>query len=209
MTPSPFLLFVYSNKNIAGCALGLAALGAFFTGAIHDYWPEIVAGAYGIGFLATPGQPQVDPASFEAGMTADEVKAQLAGFVGRVGKLLPPDVLALVKSLESSIDAILPMLDDKSHGAGDQDAYTIRQTALHYLPETIEGYLKLPAAYRNLQPVADGKTAKTLLYEQLTVLDGKMKEIAANLTTNDAQALLANGRFLRERFAKESLFSVS
>ena len=209
MRPSPFLLFVYSNKNIAGCILGLAALGAFFAGVIHDYWPEIVAGLYGIGFLATPGPPRIDPATFEAGMHAEEVKAQLEAFVGKVGKLLPADVLPVVQSLVASIDAILPMLDDKSHGVGDQDAYTIRQTALHYLPETIESYLKLPAAYRNLQPVQDGKTAKALLYEQLRVLDSKMKEIAANLTTNDAQALLANGRFLRERFAKEPFFSVT
>lgn len=208
MTPSPFVLFLYSNKNIAGCILGLAALGAFFAGIIHDYWPEIVAGLYGIGFLATPGQPQVEPASFEAGMRADEVKARLAAFVEKAGKLLPPDVMGIVQSLVTSIDAILPMLDDKSHGAGDQDIYTIRQTALHYLPETIETYLKLPPAYRNVQPVQDGKTAKALLYDQLSVLDSKMKEIATNLTTNDAQALLANGRFLRERFAKDPIFSV-
>jgi hypothetical protein len=59
-----------------------------------------------------------------------------------------------------------------------------------------------------VQPVQDGKTAKALLYDQLSVLDSKMKEIATNLTTNDAQALLANGRFLRERFAKDPIFSV-
>jgi hypothetical protein len=209
MTASPFLLFLYGNKNIAGCVLGLVALGAYFAGVIHNYWPEIVAGAYGIGYLSTPGAPRVDAASFEAGMHAEQVKASLAAFVQRIGKLVPPDVLGLVQSLVASIDAILPMLDEGSRGIADQDVYTIRQTALHYLPETIEAYLKLPAAFRNLQPVQDGKTAKALLYEQLSVLDGKMKEIAANLTANNAQALLANGEFLRERFAKQPFFSVS
>ena len=58
--PSRALLYVYSNKNIAGCVLGLAALGGFFTGVIHDYWFEIVAAAYGIGALATPSQPKLD-----------------------------------------------------------------------------------------------------------------------------------------------------
>jgi hypothetical protein len=203
MTPSPFVLFLYGNKNIAGCVLGLVALGAFFAGAIHDYWPEIVAGAYGIGFLAAPGQTTVEPADFERGMTSEQIAASLADFVKRVAKLVPPAVQTLVASIVASIDAILPMLDAKSATLADQDAYTIRQTALHYLPETVAAYLKLPAAFRSLAPVADGKNATQVLVEQLTVLDAKMKEIAQNLVADNAQALLANGQFLRERFASQ------
>jgi len=207
MTPSPFVLFLYSNKNIAGCVLGLAALGAFFAGVIHDYWPEIVAGAYGIGVLGAPGQTIVEPAAFERGMTSDQIAASLADFVKRASKLVPTSVLALIASIVASIDAILPMLDAKSAALADQDAYTIRQTALHYLPETVAAYLKLPAAFRNLVPVSDGKNATQVLVEQLTVLDAKMKEIAQNLVADNAQALLANGQFLRERFATQSFLT--
>lgn len=39
-----------------------------------------------------------------------------------------------------------------------------------------------------------------MLVEQLTVLDGKMREIAENIVANDARALVANGAFLREKF---------
>jgi len=92
------------------------------------------------------------------------------------------------------------MLAAKAAQFPREDVFTIRQTALHYLPETLDGYLKLPTAFRNIQPLQDGKTAKVMLVEQLTVLDGKMREIAENIVANDARALVANGAFLREKF---------
>ena len=204
--PQAAMLYVYSNKNIVGCALGLAALAAFFTGVIHDYWLEIVAGAYGIGALATPGQPKIDT-DMESTLTSSQISDRLGALVARVSRLVPPDVLALVQSIVTSIDSILPMLDSKTHAVADADSFTIRQTALHYLPDTLAAYFKLPPAYRTLQPLQDGKTAKTLLVEQLTVLDGKMKDIVRNLSANDAQALLANGEFLRERFTNRSFLT--
>lgn len=204
--PNRALLYVYSNKNIAGCLLGLGALAAFFTGVIHDYWLEIVAGAYGIGALATPGQPAIDT-DFEGSMSSAQIASGLAALVARVSRLIPEDVLGLVRSIVTSLDAILPMIESKRMAIADQDAYTIRQTALHYLPDTLAAYLKLPPAFRNLQPLEGGKTAKTLLVEQLTVLDAKMRDIAKNLTANDAAALLANGAFLRERFTKQSFLT--
>jgi hypothetical protein len=203
--PSSALLYVYSNKNIVGCVLGLGALAAFFAGFIHDYWGEIVAGAYGIGALATPGQPKLDT-DLESSMTTQQIVTGLSAMVVRVGRLVPPDVLALVQSIVTSIDAILPMLE-RTASVADADSYAIRQTALHYLPDTLAAYLKLPPTFRNLQQVQDGKTAKVLLVDQLTVLDGKMKEVAKNLLANDAQALVANGEFLRERFAKQSFLT--
>lgn len=194
------LLYLYSNKNIVGSALALAALGAYFGGIIHDYWWEIVAGSYGIGALLVPNQRGLDAAAMENSLTPDEVAASLAKLVTRIERSVPADVFVLVQSVVGSIDGILPMLAAKAAQIPSEDVFTIRQTALHYLPETLDGYLKLPAAFRNVQPLQDGKTAKVMLVEQLTVLDGKMREIAKNLVANDAQALLANGAFLREKF---------
>jgi hypothetical protein len=205
--PSPLLLYLYSTKNIAGCVLALAALGAFFTGFIHDFWPEIVAGAYGIGALAAPGSASFDPVAYERDMTPDEISASLAHFATSIEKLVPADVFALVQSIVTSINGILPMLAVRAASVADADAFSIRQTALHYLPETIAAYLKMPPAFRSLQPLQDGKTANVVLVEQLKVLDAKMREIAQNLAANNAQALLANGQFLRERFATQSFLT--
>jgi hypothetical protein len=202
---TPAVLYLYSNKNIAGCALALAALGAYFTGAIHPYWPEIVGGCYLIGALVTPGGKTID-ADFDASASPAQIDASLAHFQKEVKPLVPADVAELVDSIATSIRSVLPLLA-KSSTIADQDSYTIRETALHYMPETIAGYLRLPPAYRNLQPLSDGKTARQLLVEQLTLLDAKMKEIVKNLLANDAQALVANGQFLRSRFTKESFLT--
>jgi hypothetical protein len=87
----------------------------------------------------------------------------------------------------------------------DPNLYTIRQTALDYLPVALQDYLALPTAYATLQPVRDGKTARQLLLEQLDLMDTGMRQIADDAHRNDAEKLLAHGRFLEEKFAKSEL----
>jgi hypothetical protein len=181
------------------------ALSAYFTGLIHPYWQEIVAGSYLIGALVTPSGTSID-ADFDVTASPSQIEASLTRFQNEVKPLVPSDVADLIDSIATSIRNVLPLLA-KSNTIADQDSYTIRETALHYMPETIAAYLRLPPAYRNLQPVADGKTARALLVEQLTLLDAKMREIVKNLLANDAQALVANGQFLRDRFTKESFLT--
>ena len=82
----------------------------------------------------------------------------------------------------------------------------VRATATTYLPDTLNAYLSVPAAYRNTVAIRDGKNARQIVVEQLTVLAAKMQEIAKNAVVDDAQALLANGTFLKERFAAAPMF---
>jgi len=199
------MLFLYGNKNIAGSLAALAALGLFFVGVIHQLWLPIVLGAYGIGYLATPSSKALET-SLSAQMSSAQVKTALDALTSDIQGRVPKEVLALVQSISQSIIAILPTLAQDAN-ASDQNTYTIRQTALEYLPETLKNYLKLPVAFRNLYPVQDGKTATALLIEQLTLLDGKMKEIVANYLSNDSQALVANGRFLADKFKTESFLT--
>jgi hypothetical protein len=198
------MLFLYGNKNIAGSLAALAALGAFFAGIIHEFWFAIVAGAYGVGYLATPSSRAFE-SSISAQMSAAEIKTALDSLSHEVAGRVPKNVSALVDSISQSIIEILPtMAKDNTE---DQNTYTIRQTALQYLPETLKNYLDLPPAFRNLYPVQDGKTATQLLVEQLTLLDGKMKEIVNNYLANDSQALVANGRFLSDKFKTQSFLT--
>ena len=75
------------------------------------------------------------------------------------------------------------------------------------MPETLKNYTSLPVAFRNLYPVQDGKNATQVLLEQLTLLDNKMKEIVADFLRNDSQALVANGRFLADKFKTQSFLT--
>ncbi len=77
-----------------------------------------------------------------------------------------------------------------------------RQTASDYLPRTINAYLALPEGTGDQFVTANGKTALQELKEQLDLLDGKLNEIAEDLQRQDLDRLLANRRFLEQRFGQ-------
>jgi len=83
-----------------------------------------------------------------------------------------------------------------------EDLYTVRQIASDYLPRTVQAYLSLPPMTRDRVVTPNGKTALQELREQLDLLDRKLDEIAAGLQRQNLDRLLANRRFLEERFGR-------
>jgi hypothetical protein len=196
-------IFAYSNRNIVGSVLALAALGGYFLGAIHEYWYVIVAGSYGIGALAARDSGALDT-HINDEMNVEDAVAAVNRLAAESQQKLPPDIATLVAQIATDVAEILPRL--ASHGVIDSTVIDVRSTATTYLPDTLNAYLTVPASYRNTAVIRDGKTARQIVVEQLTVLAGKMHEIAEDAVQNDAQALLANGRFLKERFAAAPMF---
>ena len=74
-------------------------------------------------------------------------------------------------------------------------------------PSCTQHYLNLPTAFANLHPLKEGKTATTLLLEQLELLATTMEDMVEDFHRNDAEQLLVHGRFLEERFHKANLFT--
>ena len=196
------LLYLYSNKNLVGSVLGLAGLLMYFTGVIDRFWLLIVVGLYFIGVLATPRNP-IYQLKLKNQITADEIRSELDDLIRKIRGKVPDIAFQKVESIKSSIMDILPYITDVE--SADYNVFTIRRTALDYLPETLENYLNLPPAYRNIHPVKDGKTAKQILIEQLDILDKEMKEISEYFYRDDTQKLLVHSRFLEEKFAKPDL----
>ena len=195
------LLYLYSTPNIVGSILGLIGLTLFFLGVIGSYWFLIVLGLYGIGVLVTP-KSSPSELRLRNELTVDEIRAGLESLVNGIRKKVPKDIFTKVESITNSILQILPRIVDVN--SSDYNIYTIRQTALEYLPETLERYLNLPRAYASIHPIKDGKTANQLLLEQLDLLDGEMKAIVQDFYQNDTQRLMAHGRFLQEKFGKNT-----
>jgi len=54
------LLFLYSTRNLVGSSLAIGGLGLFFAGVISDWWFPIVAGLYGMGWVAVPGDKELE-----------------------------------------------------------------------------------------------------------------------------------------------------
>lgn len=195
------LLFLYGGRNVVGSVLALGGLGLYFAGLIDSFWPLIVAGLYGIGYLATPSSPKLE-ISIGQSLDAGAVAEALNELSRRAARALEPDVMALVASIVESIRALLPRLGQGA-AIGDRSLYDVRQTALDYLPATLERYAALPRAFRRLHTLSGGQTPHDLLTAQLTLLDTKMKDIVTSALEGDTAALQANGRFLQERFGAD------
>ena len=199
-------IYVYSNRNLAGSLLALGAVGAFFLGFIHEFWYAIVAGSYAIGAIAARDGGVLET-QLDAQMNVNDAVAGVAKLAAEAQKRLPPDIASQVADIATAVEEILPRL--AARNVADATFVDVRATATTYLPDTLNAYLAVPAAYRNTAAIRDGKTARQIVVEQLTVLAGKMKEIAQDAVVNDAQSLLANGKFLKERFATAPMFRPS
>jgi len=194
------LKYLYSTKNIVGSLLAVVGLVLFFTGVVGALWPVIVIGLYLIGALVTPGTATVD---LRSGFDPDDVRHALDHEVHAVSGRVPADVLAKVQNIQQIILGILPR--SGALPPGSPELFVVERTATDYLPTSLESYLNLPRAYATLHPLQDGKTAKQVLMDQLSLLESKMTEVADDVHRNDTDRLLANGRFLEERFGRSAL----
>jgi hypothetical protein len=198
--PRRTTLYLFSTKNLVGSALGLVGLGLFFTGVVGALWPVVVVGLYLVGALLTPGNKTYD---LHSGWDPGDVRKALATQMRTINNRVPDEIVAKVSSIQDTILALLPRVE--SLPAGSEDLFVVQRTALEYLPTALEAYLNLPKAYATLKPVEGTKTASQVLLDQLSLLDDKMHEVSDDIAKNDSDRLLANGRFLAEKFGRSEL----
>ena len=199
---NPVLRYLYSSKNIVGSTLALFGLLLFFTGAITSvFWPFVVGAMYGIGALLAPGPPKValGGTSFDPESIRRSLQRQLNIANGK----LPPPLEAKLQDIADTIMGILPHYAD--FPPGSPDLFVVGRTATDYLPSALQAYLNLPRAYATLHKMQNGKTADQILGDQLTLLASKMNEVADAVHKKDSDLLLANGRFLEEKFGTSPL----
>lgn len=125
---------------------------------------------------------------------------QVESMVG--GGIVPAPVLSRVKRVSGTLRETLPRLTNL--GLGSAQAYSVMATATDYLPEAIGGYLRLPRQWADSRPVENGKTSLMLLIDQLDLLGSTMDKIFDAVVRVDADALIAHGRFLQEKFGHAS-----
>lgn len=191
------LLYLYSTRNIVACAAALVGPALLFLGVIREGWLLITAALYAAGYFATPA-PQVLDTGLTQSLSFEALLDRFDRLVKEARSQLPPVMASRLDSIRHSIQEVLPRLTDTR--TFDDNLYTVRETIARYLPETLANYIALPPMFRVNHVLKDGKTARDLLMDQLTVLDDQMKEVVANVARGDADALLANGQFLEAKF---------
>ena len=142
-----------------------------------------------------PAGPRA-PTSEDLLAALDRVEAMV-----RAGAV-PPFVESRVQRVVRVVRQTIPRLG--SLGAGSAQAYSVMATATDYLPEAIGGYTRLPRRWADSRPIENGKTSLMLLIDQLDLLGATMDKIFDAVVRVDADALIAHGRFLQEKFGHAS-----
>jgi hypothetical protein len=198
------LLYLYSTRNIVASCVALIGPALLFTGVIADFWLPLTIGLYAAGYFATPG-PRVMDTDVAQSLSLEALIEQLDHVIKQAKPQLPSAMATQLDSIRASISEVLPRLSEGQ--SFDNNLFTVRETVVRYLPETLANYLALPAAYRTTHVLKDRKTARDLLREQLTVLDDQMHAVVANVASGDAEALLANGKFLEAKFRERNFLN--
>ena len=166
-------------------------------------WLPITVGLYLIGVLVVPGERGLE-LRIGSAQDASEVRDGLDRLVRALRGKVAPDLYAKVQSIQASILRTLDTEATPGDGA-DPNVFLIRQTALAYLPDAFSTYLRLPRAVAERRAIADGRTPHDVLLDQLDLMDRRLADVADDIARHDSDKLLANGRFLAEKFAVSSL----
>ena len=135
--------------------------------------------------------------------TSDDLLAALDGVEALVGHgAVPAPVASRVARVSQTVRDTIPRLSNL--GSGSVQAYNVMATATDYLPEAIGGYLRLPRQFADSRPVDHGKTSLMILIDQLDLLGATMDKVFDAVCRADANALVAHGRFLAEKFGNAS-----
>ena len=181
----------------AAAALGLPAL-AIGAVALPGY-----AVGHGIGWLVgrrTASTPAAAPTTVD---TDANTLADLASFQTAIQGRVPAAVAARVARIASRVSDTIPRLANL--GPMNAQAHAVLRTATTYLPEAVAGYLRLPRDFADNRPVENGKTSLVVLCDQLDILAVTMDKVYDAVCRADADALIAHGKFLEEKFGAGSL----
>lgn len=196
--------YLYSRRNIVGSLLALGGLALHFVGLVAGpIWLPITIGLYAIGALLVPGEKGLE-VQLGAAQDAAEIRSGLERLLRSLRGRVADDLYARVQSIQGSILATLEV-EGRAGDTVDPNVYLIRQTALSYLPEALSTYLRLPRVMAERRRVANGRTPHDVLLDQLDLMDRRLADVADDMARHDSDRLLANGRFLAEKFGTSAL----
>ena len=144
----------------------------------------------------TPEEPRLE---IPPPRTSEQLVADLDAFEDSLDDRVPSAVETRVERVVSIVRETIPRLDQL--GAGSYEAHSVVATATSYLPEAVGAYLRLPRQWADSRPISGGKTSLMVLCDQLDLLGYKMGQVYDAVCRADAEALVAHGAFLAEKFS--------
>lgn len=191
-----------SNKNIAGSVLAIGGPVLAVTGVVAPpLGLALVPVLYAIGALAAP--PNHEQLDLGSGLDPDDVEKSLRAIRKAVHNKVASAVAARVQNICNLIEDTLPRA--MQLGQSSDEMQILVKTATDYLPGTLQPYLSLPRSYAEKQVIVEGQTAAQILCSQLDVMTTRMESVRDAVLKADSDKLLANGRFLEEKFGQHGL----
>jgi hypothetical protein len=192
------LLYLYSTRNIVGGVLALVGLGLFFGGIIADYWLPIVCALYASGVLLVPSDNTDLEFKVRNEMNQANLTESIEELISKSRKKLPSEAVERLTKIRDMVVELAPKLFTNNVAMGY--AISLVNAVNRDLPETVKNYTGLPTAFATMHSIDNGKTCKQLLLEQLDLLYEQLGKIAENIYKDDADALVVNGKFLKDKF---------
>ena len=190
-------------------AIGLVGIGGLPLAAL-GYVAGFVAGGLWLGFPKLAGPMWEDALEFtDEGDAREAMSRALSGVRGLVEynpeNRLPASLQANALNLCKSLESLLSQWERSKGVLSLQEGFHARHIAISYLPDALKAYLSIPAQYASSRVLHDGKTAQEIFRDTLAELEGKVKQLADDLASQDAHAFLVHSRFLHDKFGHSPL----
>lgn len=154
-------------------------------------------------FGGAPAAPEETAPALPRVPTSDDILAALDRVANSTKGRVDRNVASRIQRIDETVREMVPRLDRL--GGMSRQGHTVVATATSYLPEAVEGYLRLPRDFADRRAVYKGKTSLMILCDQLDLLGGTLDRISDAVSRQDATALVAHGQFLAEKFTESSL----
>jgi hypothetical protein len=135
--------------------------------------------------------------------TGPELLAALDAIGPQIRGKVPGMVQSRSDRIVETLRDTIPRLDQL--GGGNRNVHSVKAAVTSYLPEILGGYLRLPRSYADHSPARGGKTVLMDTVDQLDLLSRELDKIFEAACQEDADAVIAHGRFLAEKFGDSSL----
>ncbi len=145
-------------------------------------------------------RPQAEVPDSPAALASELFR--LTRFINASAGQLPTEAMVVARRITDTVGTVL-------HATRDRDLDIHARVSLNgivrdYLPTSLRTYLALDPASRD-QPRAGGPGATVALGEQLDALLDAATEVLTAVRNDDANSLVAQGNFLRAKFARSEL----
>ncbi|MBL0150270.1 MAG: hypothetical protein IPP87_16895 [Ideonella sp.] len=192
------LVLVLKALGLLGTlGLGVAALG---------YAAGFVGGGLWLGF-PSKREPEWEALQFSDEGDAREAMERALNGVRRLTEhnpdnRIPASLQARVLELCKALDGLLQQWERSRGSLSLQDSFHARHIAIRYLPEALNTYLSIPAAYATGHVLENGKTAQETFKDTVAELEAKVRQLGDDLASQDAHAFLVHSKFLKQKFGE-------